>query len=166
MCGYFEPLQSASYRRLLLRSVIGSICSWIFYTAQAWNFLESNGTAAAVAYLPIVLVIPVPVALVIGGVFTDRRGPKATLVLAQGAMATTMAAIAVLGATGQLTFVPTLASGFLLGIFAGLGSVPGQAIVIRIVDRKAIAKAFALSLVTTGIGRLVGGPIGGIVVQV
>ncbi len=163
--GYFEPLRDAPYRRFLLASVIVSICSWIFYTAQTWNFLEASGTAAAVAYLPIVLVIPVPIALVIGGVLTDRRGPKRTLVFAQGATAATMLSIAAVAAAGQLTFVPTLATGFLLGICAGLGSVPGQALLVRIVDRRVIAKAFALSLVATGIGRLVGGPVGGFVVQ-
>lgn len=163
--GYFEPLRDAPYRRFLLASVIVSICSWIFYTAQTWNFLEASGTAAAVAYLPIVLVIPVPIALVIGGVLTDRRGPKRTLVFAQGATAVTMVAIAAVAAAGHLTFVPTLATGFLLGICAGLGSVSGQALLVRIVDRRVIAKAFALSLVATGIGRLVGGPVGGFVVQ-
>jgi MFS family permease len=144
--------------------VIVSVSSWVFYTAQTWSFLASSGTAAAVAYLPIVLVIPVPIALVIGGILTDRRGPKATLVFAQGANATTMAAIALLDATHQLTFLATLGTGFLLGIFAGLGNVPGQALLVRIVDRRMVAKAFALSLVTTGIGRLLGGPIGGTVV--
>jgi len=163
--GYFEPLQSAPYRRFLVASIIVSISSWIFYTAQTWNFLESNGTAAAVAYLPIALVIPVPIALTIGGIFTDRRGPKRTLVFAQGATAATMASIAVLDASGHLTLLPTLATGFLLGICAGLANVPGQALLVRIVDRRVIARAFALSLVTVGIGRLVGGPIGGGVVQ-
>ena len=163
--GSFEPLQNAAYRRFLLASVITSVCSWIFYTAQTWNFLEASGTAAAVAYLPIVLVIPVPIALVIGGVLTDRRGPKQTLVLAQGATAATMALIALLAAIGQLTFLATILTGFLLGICAGLGSVPGQAILVRIVDRRVIAKAFALSLVATGIGRLVGGPVGGGLVE-
>ena len=163
--GYLEPLQDAPYRLFLLASVIVSICSWIFYTAQTWNFLEASGTAAAVAYLPIVLVIPVPIALVVGGVLTDRQGPKRTLVFAQGATAATMLFIAAIAALGQLSFLPTLATGFLLGICAGLGSVPGQALLVRIVDRRVIAKAFALSLVATGIGRLVGGPVGGFVVQ-
>jgi hypothetical protein len=44
-----------------------------------WNFLESNGTAAAVAYLPIVLVIPVPIAL---GVLTALS--IATIALTHG----------------------------------------------------------------------------------
>ncbi len=145
--------------------MIGSTSSWIFYTAQTWNFLESSGTAAAVAFLPMVLVIPVPIALVVGGILTDRRGPNATLIAAQAATAATMGVIAGLEAAHLLTFLPTLATGFLLGICSGLGSVPAQALLLRVVDRTAVAGAFALSLVTVGVGRLVGGPIGGVVAE-
>ncbi len=160
-----ELLANAAYRRYLLASVIGSVCSWIFYTAQTWNFLESSGTAAAVAYLPMVLVIPVPIALVVGGILTDRRGPNATLVFAQAATAVTMASLALLESAGLLTFLPTILTGFVLGVCSGLGSVPGQALLLRVVDPRVVAKAFALSLVTTGIGRLLGGPIGGLVAE-
>src|SRR3990172_3338179 len=159
-----EPFRNGAYRRFFLASVIGSVCSWIFYTAQTWTFLESGGTAAAVAYLPIVLVIPVPIALVIGGVFTERRGPKATLILAQAATAATVGVVGLLDAVHQLTFIPTLATGFLLGVFSGLGSVPASGLLLRIVDGRMVAKAFALSLIAVGIGRLVGGTLGGAVV--
>jgi predicted MFS family arabinose efflux permease len=161
----FEPLGTPAYRRFLAASIIASICSWIFYTAQTWNFLESSGTAAAVAYLPLVLVVPVPLALIVGGTFTDRRGPKATLVVAQLAMALTMGCVGLLDAAGILSFWPTLFTGFLLGVCSGLSNVPGQALLLRIVDKPLLAKAFGLNLVTVGIGRFVGGPIGGAVVQ-
>jgi MFS family permease len=161
--GALEPLQSPPYRRFLLASIIASVSSWIFYTAQAWNFLATSGTAAAVAFLPMVLVIPVPIALLVGGVLTDRRGPNTALIAAQALTACTMAVIALLDSTGQLTFLPTLATGFVLGICSGLGSVPAQALLMRVVDPRFVARAFALSLVTTGIGRLLGGPIGGAV---
>ena len=160
-----EPLQSAPYRRFLLASVIGSISSWIFYTAQTWNFLESSGTAAAVAFLPMVLVVPVPIALVVGGVLTDRRGPNRALIAAQALTALAMATIAGLQAAGLLTFLPTLATGFVLGVCAGLGSVPAQALLMRVIDPRLVARAFALSLVAVGIGRLLGGPIGGVVAE-
>ena len=77
----FEPLGVPAYRRYFVASMVASMCSWIFYTAQTWTFLESSGTAAAVAYLPVVLVVPVPIALIVGGVLTDRRGPNSTLIL-------------------------------------------------------------------------------------
>jgi predicted MFS family arabinose efflux permease len=160
-----EPLASAPYRRFLLASVIGSVSSWIFYTAQTWNFLESSGTAAAVAFLPMVLVIPVPIALIVGGVLTDRRGPNTALIVAQALTAITMGSIAVLERGGMLTFLATLATGFVLGICSGLGSVPAQALLMRVVDPKVVTRAFALVLITRGIGRLVGGPIGGAVAE-
>jgi MFS family permease len=160
-----EPLGVPAYRRYFVASVIASMCSWIFYTAQTWTFLESSGTAAAVAYLPVVLVVPVPMALIIGGALTDRRGPNTTLVLAQGLQAGTYGLVGLLHATGHLGFGATLASGLLLGIWSGLGSVPGSAILMRIVDRDLLQRAFALTLVMVGFGRLVGGPIGGWIVS-
>ena len=141
------------------------ISGWIFYTAQTWTFLQSNGTAAAVAYLPIAMVLPVPIALVVGGLLTDRRGPTTVLVASQIAVALTVGTMAVLTMAGLLSFWPTLVLGVLLGAMGGLGSVPGQAIMIRLVDRQQIASAYGLSLITYGVGRLVGGPIGGAVVH-
>lgn len=160
-----EPLRTPAYRRFVIAWSLSLASLWVFYTAQTWTFLESSGTAAAVAYLPIALVIPVPIALIVGGLLTDSRGPKTILVLAQAATALTIGFIGVLDLAHQLTFVPTLATGLLMGVFGGLGSVPAQALMVRMVDRRLIASAYALSLVTVGLGRLVGGPIGGVIVQ-
>jgi MFS family permease len=161
----FQPLRSPAYRRYITGWSLMLTCGWIFYTAQTWTFLQNSGTAAAVAFLPIALVLPVPVALVIGGLLTDRRGPRSVLVIAQTATGLTVATIGVLAVSGNLTFWPTLITGALLGTFGGLGSVPGQAIMLRLVDPRQVASAYGLSLMTFGIGRLAGGPIGGIVVQ-
>lgn len=161
----FVPLRSAGYRRYILGWSIMLTSGWIFYTAQTWTFLQSSGTAAAVAFLPIALVLPVPVALVIGGLLTDRRGPRSVLVVAQVSTGLTVAAIGGLAATGNLTLWPTLIAGAVLGTCGGLGSVPGQAIMVRLVDRSQLASAYGLSLITFGIGRLIGGPIGGVIVQ-
>ena len=161
----FEPLRVPAYRRYFLAWSVALTAGWIFGTTQSWTFLQSSGTAAAVAYLPIVLVLPVPVALVIGGILTDRRGPRTVLVFAQVATGLTIGSIGLLAATHNLTFWPTLVAGALLGTFGGLGSVPGQAIMVRLVERRLVASAYALSLMTYGIGRLIGGPLGGTIVQ-
>ena len=47
IAGYLEPLQNPAYRRFVVASVIVSVSSWVFYTAQTWSFLASSGTAAA-----------------------------------------------------------------------------------------------------------------------
>ena len=160
-----QPLASPAYRRYFIAWSVMLTSGWIFYTAQTWTFLQSNGTAAAVAYLPIALVLPLPIALVVGGLLTDHRGPTTVLVASQVATALTVGTMAVLTMAGLLGFWPTLVLGVVLGATGGLGSVPGQAIMVRLVDRKQIASAYGLSLITYGVGRLAGGPIGGAVVH-
>ena len=159
------PLRIPAYRRFFAGWTLYLASAWVYSTALTWTFLQSSGTAAAVGYLPVALVLPVPVALVLGGLITDRRGPKAALVFSQSAMCLTVLAIGLLSAAGQLTFVPVLVTGFLIGIFGGFGGVPAQALMVRLVDRRLMASVYALSLVSVGLGRLVGGPLGGQIVQ-
>jgi predicted MFS family arabinose efflux permease len=158
------PLRSPAYRRFLVGTSLSQTSSWIYYTAVTWALLESDGTAAAVAFLPLVLVLPVPFTLVAAGLFTDRRGPRHVLLLSQLAIALVVGLAALLAAVHALTFVPTLAIGLLVGIFTGFETVPSQALIVRLVDAEEAPDAYGTSLLTIGTARIIGGPLGGALV--
>src|SRR3954453_5253853 len=114
-----SPLRSAVFRRFLAGVTLAGTSSWIYYTAVTWAMLQSNGAAAAVAFMPLMLVVPVPVALLVAGIMTDRRGPRHTLLLSPAAMALVIGTAGILALTNNLTFLPTLVIGFLVGIVTG-----------------------------------------------
>jgi predicted MFS family arabinose efflux permease len=160
------PLRSAEFRRFLGGVTLTNTSSWIYYTAVTWTMLQSNGAAAAVAFMPLMLVIPVPVSLLLAGQLTDRRGPRHVLLLSQIAMAAVIALAGVLALANMLSFIPTLAIGFLVGVITGFQTVPSQALIVRLVDQRDAASAYSTSLLTIGIARIVGGPVGGALVAV
>src|SRR5687768_15938065 len=131
-----EPLRSPGYRRYLLGWTLYGSSSWIFYTAITWTFLASDGAAAAVAFLPTVLVIPVPVALIVSGALTDRRGPRDVVIAGLVMSGLAMAAAAGLVLMGAFTFVPTLVVGFVTGIATGIVTVPAQMLMLRLVEQR------------------------------
>ena len=159
-----EPLRSPEYRRYLIGWTLYGASSWIFFTAITWTFLASDGAAAAVGYLPLVLVIPVPVALVVSGILTDRRGPRDVVIAGLILNGVAMAAGAALVAVGAFTFVPTLVVGFIVGISTGIVTVPGQMLMLRLVEQRHASGAAGSNLLTIAGARVLGGPIGGLIV--
>jgi predicted MFS family arabinose efflux permease len=161
-----EPLRSPAYRRYLIGWTLYGTASWIFYTAITWTFLISDGAAAAVAFLPAVLVIPVPFALIVSGTLTDRRGPRDIAALGLALNGLVMGSAAVLVLTGTFTFVPTLIVGFLSGVASGLVTVPAQTLLLRLVEQRHASAAAGSALLTNAVARILGGPIGGAVLAV
>ena len=158
------PLRSGEFRRFLAGVTLTNTSSWIYYTAVTWTVLQRNGAAAAVGFLPLMLVIPVPVSLLLAGRLTDRRGPRHILLLSQIAMSAVVGIAGVLALTGNLGFVSSLLIGLLVGVITGFETVPSQALILRLVERRDAADAYGTSLLTVGLARIAGGPVGGLLV--
>lgn len=76
-----------------------------------------------------------------------------------------VAVVAGFAATGLLTFEAALVLTFVLGIFDGLYGVPATLLLGQVVEARYLGAAIGLSFVTSGLGRLFGGPIGGATLQ-
>jgi predicted MFS family arabinose efflux permease len=159
-----EPLRSPRYRTYLLGWTLYNASSWLFYTAMTWTFLQSDGAAAAVAFLPTALVVPVPMALLVSGLVTDRRGPRDVVIAGLLLTAVVMAAAAGLVAMHAFSFGPTLAIGFVTGVATGIVTVPAQVLMLRLVEPRHASGAAGSNLLTTAVARILGGPIGGALV--
>ena len=114
------PIRSPTYLRFLGAWTVTQAGVWVYYTAMTWTVLQNAGTAAAIAILPLVYVVPVPIAIVASGFLTDRRGPRFTLALSELGLGAALLLGAGLAVAGALSFGPTLLVGALVGTSVGL----------------------------------------------
>jgi len=160
-----EPLRLAPYRRYLLATLLASLALWIYQPAVEWIVLRRTGSTAAVGFLQTVLIIPVAVAALPSGLLADRLGPRRLLAISIFGIAGVVACVGILGAFDNITFELAVLMTLILGVFDGLYGVPVQLLLNRMVEPRLLGSAIGLSMLTSGLGRLVGAPLGGIVLQ-
>lgn len=167
MTGRFnvEPLRSSGFRRFFASSLIASLSLWVYSPAFEWVILTQTGRASAVGLVQSTLIVAVALATLPSGLLVDRLGALRTITIALGGMAVVIAVVAVITNAGLLTFEIAIVMTFLLGLFDGLWSVPAALLLAQIVEPRHLGSAIGLSYLTGGLGRLVGAPLGGTVLQ-
>jgi MFS family permease len=137
---------------------------WLFETALFWLVLKQTGSSTAVGLILTGLVLPLVVFAVPGGMLTDRFGPHRLMMISCIGWTLLVTVMAVVSATGPVTFPVALAAALLVGCFDSVWTIPGQVLVGRVVEPRHMANAIALSPLQFGIGRIVGGLSGGALV--
>lgn len=168
MSGRFnlEPFASDGYRRFFVASLIAGLGLWVYTPALEWVVLTQTGLASAVGLLQATLIISVALATLPSGILTDRLGARRTIMIATAGMGAVIALVAVLATTGTLTLEAALLLTVLLGLFDGLWGVPSTILLAQVVEPRLLGSAIGLTFLTGGLGRLVGAPLGGTVLQV
>ena len=161
-----EPLSSPGYRRYLVAATLAALALWIYEPALEWIVLRTTGETAAVGLIQTVLIIPVAIASLPSGVLADRIGSRRMVAISLIGIGSVVACVGVLGLLNSITFEFALLLTLILGIFDGLFPVAAQLIVIRLVEPRFLGSAIGLSMLSNGIGRLIGAPLGGLVLQV
>jgi predicted MFS family arabinose efflux permease len=162
----FAALRVPAYRRLLLAITVMEIGLFAFETALYWTVLEETGSAARVSLLFTGLVVPALLLTIPVGVLVDRSGPKGILLWGSVAAAAVMGLAAFAAGSGRLGFELALLLAIAEGVFFGCYAVPAQVIAGRVVDRSLIASAVGMSALPAGIGAIVGGALGGALLEV
>ena len=167
MTGRFnlEPFASPGYRRYFIAATLAALALWVYQPALEWIVLTKTGSAGAVGLLQTSLIIAVALATLPSGVLTERFGPRRMLAVALAGIGVMVAVVALFAATNQLTFEAALMLTFVLGIFDGLYGVPATLLLGQVVEARFLGAAIGLSFLTSGLGRLFGGPIGGTTLQ-
>lgn len=156
-----EPFASPGYRRYFLAASLAALALWVYQPALEWTVLTQTGRAGAVGLLQTSLIVAVALATLPSGLLTERFGARRTLAVSLGGIGVMVAVVAGFAAANQLTFETALVLTFLLGIFDGLYGVPATLLLSQIVEPRYLGSAIGLSFLTSGLGRLFGGPIGG-----
>jgi ENTS family enterobactin (siderophore) exporter len=118
-----------------------------------------------VSLLFVGLMLPVLVLTVPIGVLTDRVGPRGLLLWSSIAAASVVGIAAILAATTGVGFEVALLLAVAEGVFFGCYAVPAQVVAGRVVDRALIASAIGLSAIPSGVGSIVGGTLGGLLLE-
>jgi hypothetical protein len=160
-----QPFGAPAYRRYFVASAMASGALWIYQPSMEWTILGQTGRAGAVGLVQTTLIVALTLSTLPGGALCDRFGPKAVQVFSLLGLAAITGLVAVVANLGALTLETALLLTFALGIFDGLWSVSAWLILPLSVASAILGSAIGLTYLTGGIGRLVGGPLGGAVLQ-
>ena len=161
----FAALRVPAYRRLLVAVTVMEIGLFAFETALFWTVLAETGSAVQVSLLFAGLVVPALLLTIPVGMLVDRRGPRGILIWSSAAAAAVIGLAAIAAGSGRLGFELALLLAIAEGIFFGCYAVPAQVIAGRVVDRSLLASAVGLSAIPSGLGSIVGGALGGVLLE-
>jgi MFS family permease len=161
-----EPFQSPGYRRFFASSLIAALALWVYQPAFEWVVLIQTGRAGSVGLIQSTLIVAVALATLPSGLLVDRLGARRTITIALSGMGVVIGLVAALAYAGMLTFEMAIVMTFLIGIFDGLWGVPASLLLAQVVEPRYLGAAIGLSFLTGGLGRLIGAPLGGTVLEV
>jgi MFS family permease len=161
----FAAIREPAYRRLLVAMTVSEIGLYAFETALFWTVFVATGSTFDVALLYGGLIAPVLLLSVPIGILVDRRGPRAIFLWASVAATAVVAVAAAVASTTGVGFPAALLLAILEGIFFACWAIPAQVIAGRVVHARSISSAIGLSAIPSGVGSIVGGALGGFLLQ-
>ena len=159
-----EPLRSGAFRRYLAIATIISICLWTYQTSLTWTLLQQTGSAATVSLLQTLMTLPLPLAMIPAGLLIDRLGPRRMMFVGIAGYVVSVGVTGLLALSGVLPVEIALGFALWLGAFDALYVVAGPVYLGRSVPPEQMPAAIGLNLLNVGLGRILGGPLGGLLV--
>lgn len=130
-------------------------------TLLAWDL---TGEATSLAYVNLVVAVPMIFASMIGGAVTDRVERRRLVLLGQGLITCNEIVILMLLITGNLQFWHMLCTAFLAGCAFPFIMPARMAITVSVVGRERLQSAMAYSAGALNMSRVVGPAIMGVII--
>jgi predicted MFS family arabinose efflux permease len=139
--------------------------TWMHIVALGYLVYSTTHSTTAVALVAAADGIPVVALSLFGGLLADRWPRRRILLATQSILGITMAALAVLAATGHAGLPVILVFAVIFGCTNDAIDLPArQALIADIVDRSLILNAMALSSSAMSATRIVGPSLAGIII--
>ena len=165
MSSVAEVMRLGTYRRFLAAAICSGVAVWIFQTAIYWAALQSGDTGT-VGILVAAISLPTLLLTLPAGYLTDRAGPFWLLFIGQAAPFLACAGgLALVAADGSVALEPAVVVTTVVGIAYALWSVPALVYVTRIAPSGLMGAAISLMVLQYATGRIVGGALGGALVE-
>jgi MFS family permease len=156
-----EALGHQDFRLLWAGQTVSQIGDAAFVVALGWRAFTLTHEASSLGIVLLVESLGLITTLLIGGVLADRYSRKLLLIGSDGARALVIATLAVLDATGHLSFGLLIAFVFLHGLGSGLFQPAFGGILPSLVDERHLGSANALIGVSRQAAFVIGPAVAG-----
>jgi MFS family permease len=158
-----EALRHRDFRLLWAGQTVSQIGDAAFVVALGWRAFTLTGKASSLGIVLMVESLGLIATLLIGGVLADRYSRKLLLIGSDGARALVIATLALVDASGQLTFGVLIGFVALHGLGSGLFQPAFGGILPLLVDDPSLGSANALVGISRQAAFVVGPAIAGLV---
>jgi MFS family permease len=158
-----EALGHQGFRLLWAGQTVSQIGDAAFVVALGWRAFTLTHEASSLGIVLLVESLGLIATLLIGGVLADRYSRKLLLIGSDGARALVIATLAVLDATGHLSFGLLIGFVFLHGLGSGLFQPAFGGILPSLVDERHLGSANALIGVSRQAAFVIGPAVAGVI---
>lgn len=158
------PLRVPAYRRIWSAAVVSHLGTFLQMTAAPWLMLELTGSAFMVSLVTAFLLLPRLLLTLPAGALADVVDRRTLLIVGNLIGSGSVAAMALLAATGGLSPTLLLALTLLLGSGTAVAMPAFQTLVPDLVPRPLLPQAITLNSGAFNVARAVGPAIGGLLV--
>ena len=161
-----SPWRASDFRWYWTSSATQAISQGMQFLVIGWLVLEVTESKTQLGLLLFLYGVPNVGLLMVGGVIADRVNRKRLLIAIQTAVGALIAVLATLSITGVITIWHIYVAGVALGVLQALNQPARVAMVADLVDERTLLDAVAQFNVAVHIGRIVGPPLVGAVIDV
>jgi MFS family permease len=151
--------------RIWLAGGLVGVLRWFELLAVSVFTLELTGSASAVALMTFIRLAPLFLFGLFAGALADRFDRKRLLILGLVALTASSAILAALGSTGRIELWHLAAGSFLNGIFWSAEFPVRRTMLGEIAGMDRLGHAMALESATSNATRMLGPPLGGLLLQ-
>src|SRR5262249_31601299 len=159
-----EPLRQPVFRALWIASLTSNIGTWMQNVGAAWLMTCLTPSPVVVALVQAATSLPVFLVGLPAGALADIVDRRRLLIVSQGWMLLSAAALGVLTLIAFMSPWILLALTFALGLAAAMNTPAWQAIVPEVVWPSELEEAVALNAAGFNVARAVGPALGGLIV--
>ncbi|MGX7678545.1 MFS transporter [Jatrophihabitans sp. DSM 45814] len=164
--GAFTALAIPLFRALWLAEFAGDLGNWMQTVGAQWVIVNHPDAVLLAAMIVAAGRLPMLVLAVPAGALADLLDRRRLLLLSQVAQAVIATALAVESLAGQLGPVALLVYTVLLGLGSAVSVITFQSLMPQIVPVSQFSSAVAMAQVNLNIARVIGPPIGGLIVAI
>ena len=158
------PLSRGPFRLLVAGQLTSSIGDLCYAVALPWLILSGDGGTVLLGAVLAVYGISRAVAIPVGGVVTDRVGPRVLMLGTDVIRFVTVGLLGLLALSEVPSFAVLAPIAFVLGACGGLFMPASFAVVPSILPDRELTSGNALSSMATQLGSLLGPTLGGVLV--
>lgn len=163
--GFFSPLRIRNFRLLFAGQTISTLGDTFYAVALPWLVLTTGGSPQELGIILTGYGLPRVGTTLLGGVLSDKLGPRRVMLIADAVRAVLIALLAAIGIMGHPAFWQLLAVAIPLGAFEGLFVPASFSMIPDILDDADLQAGNSLSFSSTQLSTLVGSGIAGAVVS-